>query len=68
MGRNENILTTKEAAEFLGLKEKTLRLWRAENKGPSYIKINRTIRYRRDDLDEFVAKRMVGGANEKATD
>ena len=62
MGRNENILTTKEAAEFLGLKEKTLRLWRAENKGPSYIKINRTIRYRRDDLDEFVAKRMVGGA------
>ena len=62
MGRNENILTTKEAAEFLGLKEKTLRIWRMDKKGPNYIRINRSIRYRRDDLDEFVANRMVGGS------
>lgn len=62
MENKEGLLTTEEAGKVLGMSEQTLRIWRAENKGPSYIKINRSIRYRRDDLDEFVAKRMVGGS------
>ena len=61
MGKNENLLTTEEAGNVLGMSEQTLRIWRMENKGPSYIRINRSIRYRREDLDEFVAKRTVGG-------
>ena len=62
MENKDGLLTTEEAGKVLGMSEQTMRIWRAENKGPSYIKINRTIRYRRDDLDEFVAKRMVGGS------
>jgi predicted DNA-binding transcriptional regulator AlpA len=61
MAKNENLLTTEKAAAVLGMSEQTMRIWRMANKGPNFIRINRSIRYRRDDLDEFVAKRMVGG-------
>lgn len=62
MENKENLLTTEDAAKILGMAEQTLRIWRMVSKGPSYIRINRYIRYRREDLDEFVAKRTVGGA------
>lgn len=62
MESKENLLTTEEAAAVLGMSEQTMRIWRMDKKGPNYIRINRSIRYRRDDLDEFVANRMVGGS------
>ena len=62
MENKENLLTTEEAGKMLGMSEQTLRIWRMGNKGPAYVRINRSIRYRREDLDEFVAKRTVGGA------
>ena len=66
MGKNENLLTTEEAGNVLGMSEQTLRIWRMENKGPSYIRINRSIRYRREDLEAFISSnRKVGGNNEK---
>ena len=62
MGKNENLLTTEEAGNVLGMSEQTLRIWRMENKGPSYIRINRSIRYRREDLEAFISSnRKVGG-------
>jgi predicted DNA-binding transcriptional regulator AlpA len=44
-------LDTFEAAEWLGLKEATLRDWRSDQKGPPYIEISsRCIRYALEDL------------------
>lgn len=66
MENKERLLTTEEAGEFLGLSEKTMRTWRMENMGPYFIKINRSIRYRREDLEAFISSnRKVGGNNEK---
>lgn len=68
MAKNEKLLTTEEAAAVLGMSEQTMRIWRMEKTGPNYIRINRSIRYRQDDIDEFVASRMVGGSHEKTAD
>lgn len=62
---NARILTTREAAEHLGIiSEKTLRHWRCsrERKGPPWISIEGRIGYRREDLDAYLlsCQRMPG--------
>ena len=47
----ETHLNTVQAAEWLGLKEITLRMWRSNEKGPPYIEISAgCIRYAMEDL------------------
>lgn len=53
------LLTTKEAAEHLGLKEVTLRTWRRTGSGPMYVELSpRAVRYRPEDLQSFAESRM----------
>ena len=54
-------LTEKEAAQFLALKTgKTLYLWRRARTGPPFVKMGaKAIRYRRKDLEEWQAERVV---------
>lgn len=55
-----------EAAAYLGLKSPdTLSVWRATKRyGIPYIKVGRNVRYRRSDLDRFLASRTIGGESE----
>ena len=57
------MLSTNEAAEYLGVTPKTLRVWRQLRKGPAYIKVgdhrNSRCLYRRGDLDAFIRSRMT---------
>ena len=56
----ESLFTSREAAQYLGLAKITLDIWRSKGKPPAYIKIgNRAIRYRRQDLDDFILQRRV---------
>jgi excisionase family DNA binding protein len=56
----ELLLTPKEAAEFLGVPSGTLAQWRSERRGPPYIKLeDRLVRYRRSDLEEYLAAHAV---------
>ena len=55
------LMTTKQAAEYLGLSETTLELWRATNRVRlAYVKLGEAkskgaaVRYRRQDLDAFI--------------
>jgi len=49
------LLTTKEAANYLGMPESTLRWWRYIGTGPASFKLGpRTVKYKRSDLDEWV--------------
>lgn len=48
------LLTTSEAAAYLGLAISTLNKWRCFGEGPQFIKLGRAVRYRLDDLDRFV--------------
>lgn len=62
---NEKALTTKAAAIYLGISQSTLRQGRmngARDKRcptPPYIKIGRAIRYRIDDLANFLSEHRV---------
>ncbi len=47
------------AAAYLGMKVSTLRQWRFLSRGPRYLKIGRSVRYRQEDLDAFLEKSAV---------
>lgn len=47
-------MTLPQAADYLGMAIATLNRWRCHGEGPMYLKIGRSIRYRKSDLDEFL--------------
>ena len=48
------VMTTRQAASFLGLAEKTLANWRVNGGGPRFLKYGqRSVRYRSADLLAF---------------
>jgi excisionase family DNA binding protein len=51
--------TTPEAAAYLGLAVSTLNKWRCYGSGPKFLKLGRSVRYRRSELDQFVETRML---------
>ena len=54
-----DFLNTKEAAEYLNIKRNTLEVWRIKGGGPNFCKFGRTVRYRKQDLDDFVEQSLV---------
>ncbi len=55
-----NNLTQDDAAAFLGLKNpRTLAAWRLRQQGPAYVRLGAHVRYRRCDLEAYVAARLV---------
>jgi predicted DNA-binding transcriptional regulator AlpA len=56
MGDNENeLLTERDAADWLKLTSKCLQAWRQQGRGPAFVRIgSRTVRYRVTDLREWV--------------
>ena len=55
--QNSNLMTRKEAANYLGIKEQTLALWaHAHRYDLPYYKIGRTARYKLEDLDSFIER------------
>lgn len=57
------VLTTAEAADYLGLPKGTLEVWRsrARKGGPPFVRLGRTIRYRVAALDAFLLEQEEGG-------
>jgi len=53
------IMSETEAARILGTTKKTLQCWRFERRGPKYLKIGRSVRYRLEDLEEFLHERLI---------
>jgi excisionase family DNA binding protein len=51
--------TTPEAAAYLGLAVSTLNKWRCYGSGPKFLKLGRSVRYRRSELDQFAETRML---------
>ena len=51
------------AAEMLGLSRGTLANWRAEGRGPRYIKLGKDVLYRVSDIESWLdAQPTIGGA------
>jgi excisionase family DNA binding protein len=55
MTTNEALVTEGEAASLLRVSLTSVRRWRREGGGPVYRKMGRSVRYRRDDLADFIA-------------
>jgi excisionase family DNA binding protein len=55
MTNNEYLVTEDEAASLLRVSLTSVRRWRREGRGPVYRKMGRSVRYRPDDLADFIA-------------
>ncbi len=54
------LLTPRQAAEFLSVRESTLAQWRSQQRGPLYIKLEgRLVRYRASDVEDYLARHAV---------
>jgi hypothetical protein len=53
------LLTQREAASVLRLSERTLERSRVTGFGPPFCKLGRRVLYRQDDLDRWIAARVV---------
>jgi predicted DNA-binding transcriptional regulator AlpA len=59
MQNSTDLIDTKAAAEYLGgLSVSLLEQYRTRGTGPSFVKIGHLVRYRRCDLDAWVADRV----------
>ena len=53
------LLTEADIAERIGVSLATVQRWRRERKGPPYIKIAASVRYRPEDLEKFLDSSVV---------
>jgi len=61
---NDKLLTRKEAAQFLGIKENTLAIWHCSKRyNLPVIKVGRLCKYRSSDLLQFLEQRTNPNAN-----
>lgn len=58
----QQLLRDTEAAQILDISVATLRRWRhLHSYGPTYLKIGAAVRYRRGDIESFLASRAIPG-------
>ncbi|MCC7393287.1 MAG: helix-turn-helix domain-containing protein [Sphingomonadaceae bacterium] len=59
-----DIFTTREAAAYCRLGKPTLERFRITGDGPAYLKLGGAVRYRRCDLDSWLAARLTRSTSE----
>ncbi|OJW51794.1 MAG: hypothetical protein BGO67_07065 [Alphaproteobacteria bacterium 41-28] len=67
---NKNrLLSRREAADFLGIKEVTLAIWKSTKRhGLPVVKVGRLAKYRYGDLLEFVERQTINKSSDVAND
>jgi len=53
------LLTPDELSSELGVAKRTLDQWRCYGRGPAFVRVGKRIRYRRQDLDAWLAEQVV---------
>jgi excisionase family DNA binding protein len=56
--KQKELLSTEETAEFLGISKNTLYEWIVQKRIP-HIKVGRLVKFKRDDLEEWLKKRKT---------
>ena len=59
---------TTQAADYLDLKKPTLEVWRCRGYGPTFIKMGKAVRYRKEDLDAFLDSKVRKSTSQKDPD
>ena len=60
-----NVLNTPDAAAYVRLSKPTLERLRLTGDGPSFLKLGRAVRYRKADLDDWLASRLVRSTSQE---
>lgn len=58
------LIDTKAFAKRVGLSPVTAERLRITGEGPPYAKLGKAVRYRPDDVDEWVASRLIRSTSE----
>ena len=48
------LINTHEAAQLIGIKPETLRQWRMNGPGPSFLKLGKLVKYRRSTVLQWI--------------
>ena len=54
----DRLLTVQELADYLGVPVATLYQWRHRGEGPPGFRVGRYIRYRRNDVEQWIRDRL----------
>lgn len=54
------MMTEQEVSQMLGVKRQTLGLWRSQGRPPAYVKVGNRVRYKREDVQQFIDNRTQG--------
>ena len=61
-------LTEKDVAEQIKVSLASLRRWRLLQRGPRFIKVGALVRYRAEDLEQWLETLPAGGASPQRQD
>lgn len=65
---DDQLLNSKQAADYLGIAVETLNVWRCTKRyNLSYIKVGRLVKYRQSALDAFLESRTQGNISYEGT-
>lgn len=57
----KHLISTRDAADYVGLSEQTLANWRYLNRGPRWFKVGGRVKYDVADLDAWIEAGAVDG-------
>lgn len=57
----ESLLTETDLSKHLRVSVACVRRWRLEHRGPKFFKIGSLVRYKPEDVEEWIDARPVGG-------
>jgi hypothetical protein len=60
----DRLMTPDEVADLIRITPSQLAQWRYEGNGPTFVKIGRAVRYRRDDVMAYVRDRRRSGTSD----
>ena len=60
----ETLLTEHDVARITGLSVASVRRWRLLRQGPKYLKIGAAVRYKPEDISEWLESRPSGGGHQ----
>lgn len=61
---DEVVLDSRALAQYLGCSVAAVRAWKRQGRGPAYCKLGKLVRYRRAEVDAWIAGQRVNpGSN-----
>ena len=63
----QGLVDTAQAARYLGLSRSTLEKFRVYGGGPRYHKYSKVVRYRPEDLDDWLNARVFSSTSEASS-